>query len=69
MGAVVIGYVSFYVALSCLRILLWFFDYELTASQRVFVVENGYLAFIVGLVLGMTVFWRLLRLRKVKHSG
>tara|TARA_B110000259_G_C13845983_1_gene334731 strand:- start:451 stop:684 length:234 start_codon:yes stop_codon:yes gene_type:complete len=66
-GAIVSGYASFYAALGCLRALLWLFDYELTISQRTFVSENGYLAFIAGMVVGMVVFWRVFRVQKVQH--
>jgi|TARA_R110000822_G_scaffold223169_1_gene356420 hypothetical protein len=44
--------------------LIWLFDYELTTDQRIFVMENGYLAFVVGMTAGMVVFWRVFR-RKV----
>ena len=63
-GAIVSGYASFYAALGCFRVLLWIFDYELTATQRIFASENGYLAFVAGMVLGMVVFWRVFRVQK-----
>ena len=63
-GAIVSGYASFYAVLGSLRVLLWIFDYELTATQRIFVSENGYLAFVAGMVVGMVVFWRLFRVQK-----
>ena len=66
-GAIVSGYASFYAALGCFRVLLWIFDYELTVSQRIFASENGYLAFVAGMVLGMVVFWRVFRVQKVQH--
>jgi hypothetical protein len=54
------GYASYFVARSCFIFVLWIFDYELTATQRIFVTENGYLAFVAGMVVGMVVFWRAL---------
>jgi hypothetical protein len=58
------GYASYFVARSCFIFVLWIFDYELTATQRIFVTENGYLAFVAGMVVGMMVFWRLFRVHK-----
>tara|TARA_B110000444_G_scaffold224040_1_gene226965 strand:+ start:219 stop:350 length:132 start_codon:yes stop_codon:yes gene_type:complete len=40
------------------------FDYELTTSQRIVIIDNGYLAFVAGMVVGMVVFWKLFRLHK-----
>jgi len=68
-GAIASGYVSFYAVFGCFRVLLWIFDYELTVSQRIFVSENGYLAFVAGMVVGMVVFWRVFRVKKVQHSN
>jgi hypothetical protein len=68
-GVIVSGYVSFYAALGCFRILLWIFDYELAATQRIFASENGYLAFVAGMVLGVVVFWRVFNVQKVQHSN
>jgi hypothetical protein len=58
------GYASYFVARSCFIFVLWIFDYELTATQRIFVTENGYLAFVAGMVVGMVVFWRVFRVHK-----
>jgi hypothetical protein len=58
------GYASYFVARSCFIFVLWIFDYELTATQRIFVTENGYLAFVEGMVVGMVVFWRVFRVHK-----
>jgi hypothetical protein len=57
------GYASYYLIRGCFNTLLWLFDYELTTSQRIFVIENGYLAFVSGMVVGMVGFWRLFRSR------
>jgi len=62
-GSIVSGYASYYIILGCFNTLLWLFDYELTTAQRIFVIENGYLAFVAGMVVGMVVFWRLFRAR------
>ena len=58
------GYTSYFVARSCFIFVLWIFDYELTATQRIFVTENGYLAFVAGMVVGVVVFWRVFRVHK-----
>jgi len=58
------GYASYFVARSCFIFVLWIFDYELTATQRIFVTENGYLAFVAGMVVGMVVFWRVFRVHR-----
>tara|TARA_R100000951_G_C2645542_1_gene182474 strand:- start:1796 stop:2008 length:213 start_codon:yes stop_codon:yes gene_type:complete len=55
------GFFSYYLIRGCFNTLLWLFDYELTTSQRIFVIENGYLAFVAGMVVGMVVFWKVLR--------
>jgi hypothetical protein len=60
-ASIVSGFASYYVALGCFNTLLWLFDYELTTSQRIFAIENGYLAFVAGMVVGMVVFWRVFR--------
>ena len=57
LGSIATGFASYYIILECFNTLLWFFDYELTTSQRIFVIENGYLAFVAGMV----VFWRVFR--------
>ena len=54
-GSIVSGYASYYLVLGCFNALLWLFDYELTTSQRIFVTENGYLAFVARMVVGMVV--------------
>ena len=64
-ASIVAGYASYYIALGCFKTLLWFFDYELTASQRIFVVENGYLAFVAGMLVGMVMFQRFFRLHNI----
>jgi hypothetical protein len=38
-------------------------------DQHIFASENGYLAFVAGMVLGMVVFWRVFRVQKVQHSN
>ena len=48
-------YILIYVSLNS----LWLLDYELTTSQRIFVTENGYLAFVAGMVVGMVMFCKL----------
>jgi len=58
------GFASYYLIRGSFNTLLWLFDYELTTHQRIFVMENGYLAFVVGMTVGMVVFWRVFR-RKV----
>ena len=60
LGSIATGFASYYLVLGCFNALLWLFDYELTTSQRIFVTENGYLAFVAGMVVGMAVFWRAL---------
>ena len=60
-GSIVSGFASYYLVLGCFNTLLWLFDYELTTAQRIFVTENGYLAFVAGMVVGMVVFWRVFR--------
>ena len=51
-GSIASGFASYYLVLACFNTLLWLFDYELTTSQRIFVTENGYLAFVAGMVVG-----------------
>jgi len=57
------GLALYYIARTALVSLIWLFDYELTTDQRIFVMENGYLAFVVGMTVGMVVFWRVFRRR------
>ena len=59
-GSIVSGFASYYLVLGCFNTLLWLFDYELTTAQRIFATENGYLAFVAGIVVGIMVFWRAL---------
>lgn len=65
MASIVAGYASYYITLGFFKTLLWLFDYELTASQRIFVVENGYLAFVAGMLVGMVMFQRFFRLHNI----
>jgi len=58
-AAVASGYATYFVVRGLFIMLLWMLDYELTVSQRIFVVENGYFAFIVGFIMGITLFLRL----------
>ena len=58
------GYTSYFVARSCFIFVLWIFDYELTATQRIFVTENGYLAFVAGMVVGMVVLMKDKRIQE-----
>jgi|TARA_B110000211_G_scaffold2625_1_gene3156 hypothetical protein len=60
-GSIASGFASYYLVFACFNALLWLFDYELTTSQRIFVIENGYLAFVAGMVVGTVVFWRVFR--------
>ena len=60
-GSLAFGFAIYYIILGCFNTLLWLFDYELTTDQRIFVMENGYLAFVVGMMVGMVVFSRILR--------
>tara|TARA_B110000879_G_scaffold130138_1_gene170945 strand:- start:43 stop:261 length:219 start_codon:yes stop_codon:yes gene_type:complete len=62
-GSIVSGFASYYLVLGCFNTLLWLFDYELTTAQRIFATENGYLAFVAGIVVGIVVFWRIFRSR------
>jgi hypothetical protein len=55
------GYATYYIVRGCFDGLLWLFGYELTTPQRIFVIENGYLVFVAGMVVGMVVFWRVFR--------
>lgn len=64
-ASIVAGYASYYIALGFFKALLWLFDYELTAFQRIFVVENGYLAFVAGMLVGMVIFQRFFRLHNI----
>ena len=63
------GYASYFVARSCFIFVLWIFDYELTATQRIFASKNGYLAFVAGMTVGMIIFQRFFRLHKIKYSN
>ena len=63
-ASIAAGYASYYLVRGCFKTLLWLSDYELTTSQRMFVTDNGYLAFVAGMVVGMMVFWRLFRVHK-----
>ena len=68
-GSIASGYASYFIVRGCFNALLWIFDYELTATQRIVASENGYLAFVAGMVVGMAVFWKLFRVQKVQHSN
>jgi|TARA_B110000285_G_scaffold96427_1_gene110035 hypothetical protein len=63
-ASIAAGYASYYLVRGCFKTLLWLSDYELTTSQRMFVTDNGYLAFVAGMVVGMVVFWRVFRVHK-----
>lgn len=47
--------------LGSFRVLPWIFDYKMAVAQRSFVAENGYSAFVAGMMLGILMFWRLFR--------
>lgn len=60
-SSIISGYFSYYIIRGCLNVALWLFDYELTVLQRNFVIENGYLAFVAGMMIGLVVFWRVFK--------
>ena len=59
------GYASYFAARSFFIFVLWLFDYKLTIEQRIFVIENGYLAFVAGMLVGMIMLQRIFRLNKI----
>ena len=63
LGGLASGYAAYYIIRGSFNVLLWLSNHELTTAQRIFVIENGYLAFVAGMMVGMVVFWRVLRTR------
>ena len=57
--AIVSGYASYYLIRGCFNVLLWLLNHELTVTQRSVVIENGYLAFVAGMMVGMVVCWKI----------
>ena len=53
------GLALYYIAYTALVSLIWLFDVTLTNDQRLFVHELGFPTFLVGMVLGGLVFWRV----------
>tara|TARA_B110001450_G_scaffold201211_1_gene190238 strand:- start:782 stop:1000 length:219 start_codon:yes stop_codon:yes gene_type:complete len=63
-GGLASGYAAYYIIRGSFNVLLWLSNHQLTTAQRIFVIENGYLAFVTGMMVGMVVFWRLFRSRE-----
>jgi sugar phosphate permease len=61
LGGLASGYAAYYIIRASFNVLLLLFNHELTTTQRIFVIENGYLAFVAGMVVGMVLFWRVFR--------
>jgi len=59
------GLALYYIARTVLVSLLWLFAYELTTDQRIFVMELGFPTFLLGVVLGGAVYWRV-RLQRLR---
>jgi hypothetical protein len=53
------GLALYYIARTALVSLIWLFDITLTNDQRLFVHELGFPTFVLGLVVGGVVFWRV----------
>ena len=55
------GLALYYIVRTALVSLIWLFDVTLTNDQRLFVHELGFPTFVLGLVVGGVVFWRVQR--------
>jgi len=53
------GLALHYIARTALVSLIWLFEITLTTDQRLFVHELGFPTFVVGLVIGGVVYWKL----------
>jgi hypothetical protein len=53
------GLALHYIARKALTTVIWLFDITLTTDQRLLVHELGFPKFLVGMVLGGLVFWRV----------
>ena len=57
--SIVSGLALYYIARTALVSLISLFDITLTNDQRLFVLELGFPIFVLGLVVGGVVFWRV----------
>ena len=53
------GLALHYIVRTALVSLIWLFEITLTNEQRLFVHELGFPTFVLGLVVGGVVFWRM----------
>ena len=71
-ASVASGLALHYIARKALTTVIWLFDVTLTNDQRLFVHELGFPTFVLGLVVGGVVFWRVRRQRlgsRVSNMG
>ena len=67
--AFVSGYATYFIVHGLFVRVLWLLDYELPVSERNFVIENGYLAFIMGFIAAIMIFLRIDKGRQRKNLG
>jgi len=60
-ASVASGLALHYIARKTLTTLIWLFDITLTTDQRLLVHELAFPTFVLGMVLGGLVFWRVRR--------
>lgn len=53
------GLALHYTARTALVSLIWLFDIRLTTDERLLIHELGFPTFVLGVVLGGVVFWRV----------
>ena len=52
-------YATYYIIRGSFNVLLWLFNHEFTTAQRIFVIENGYLVFCAGALVGIVLFLKM----------
>ena len=55
------GLISYHIARYALILYLHIFQVELSMESRFFIQENGHLAFYLGGVAGMLIYWKCLK--------
>jgi len=59
------GFLSYFIARTSLITYLWLTGTQLTGDQRYWVHEQGYLVFLIGIVLGVITFWMRLKNKSI----